>query len=47
MAFFSALREMSAGLKLGARYAFTEDHGLMEKGVQPRVERLNRERFGR
>lgn len=47
MSFVSTIREIAEGFKLGARYAVTEKHGLVEKGVQPRVNSLNAEKFGR
>ncbi len=47
MAFFSAVREIAEGFKLGARYSFTETHNMVEKGVQPRVSGYNKEHFGR
>ena len=47
MAIFSTVRELAEGLKLGARFAFTEKHSMIEKGVQPRVTKINGEGFGR
>jgi len=47
MAFFSAVREIAEGFKLGTRYAFTESHGFVEKGVQPRIANVGPESFGR
>ncbi len=47
MAIFSTVREIAEGLKLGARFAFTEKHNMIERGVQPRVTSLNKEGFGR
>ena len=47
MTFFSAVREIAEGLKLGARFALTEKHGFVERGIQPSVSRCDRETFGR
>ncbi len=47
MSFVTIVRELTEGLKLGTRYAFSEKHNLVEKGVQPRVTRVNTEGFGR
>ena len=47
MTFFSTVREIATGFKFGARYATFESHGLIEKGVQPKLSSICPEKFGR
>ena len=47
MAFFSTIREIAAGFKFGARYVTSENHGLIEKGIQPKIANICGENFGR